>query len=266
MTRSAIVAVLLSFCLSYTATAQTAQRPLRLDDSLVNLPTARVLPAGMWEVRFTHRFSQPINQGDSHSLWGLDSAADVGIGLAWSPAPKMQLSLFRNNVQDDIEGAFKYSFLSQGTGAPFSLASRGGFDWRTERGLQDRFSLFAQGVVSYQLLRNLELFAVPTYVSNAAVFDHAFNVALGAAYAIKPNVNLLVELIPQNQDLPPGVEAGIGWSVGLQRAIGGHFFEVLLSDTRATHVDQYTTGAFLGGIREGDIHLGFNIERHFGGK
>ncbi|HVT02494.1 MAG TPA: DUF5777 family beta-barrel protein [Thermoanaerobaculia bacterium] len=249
-----------------TAAAQAEMLPLRLNDSLLNLPTARVLPAKVWEVRFTHRFSEPINQGDSHSLWGLDSAADVGIGLAWSPAQNMQVSLFRNNVQDDVEGAFKYAFLRQSTGAAFSLASRGGFDWRTERGLDDRFSLFVQGIVSYQLLRNLELFAVPTYVSNAAVFDHAFNIPLGLAFAIKPNVNLIAELIPQNQDLPDNVKAGIGWSIGLERAIGGHFFEVVLTDTRATHVDQYTTGAFLGGIRERDVHLGFNIERQFGGE
>jgi len=260
------ISLAIATLIASTAAAQTEMLPLRLDDSLLNLPTARVLALKTWELRFTHRFSEPINRGDAHSLWGLDSSADVGIGLAWAPFKNMDVSLFRNNVQDDVEGALKYAFLKQSAGAPFSLASRTGFDWRTERGLNDRFSLFAQGIVSYQVRRNLEIFVVPTYVSNAAVFNNAFNVPVGVAYALRPYLNLIAEVIPQNQDLPSGVKAGVGWSVGLERAIGGHFFEVVLTDTRATHVDQYTTGAFLGGIRESDIHLGFNVERRFGGE
>ena len=48
-------------------------------------------------------------------------------------------------------------------------------------------------------------------------------------------------------------------------AIGGHYFEILLTDLPTTQVDQYVSTTYLGGaIRRGDIHLGFNIERRFG--
>jgi len=50
-----------------------------------------------------------------------------------------------------------------------------------------------------------------------------------------------------------------------QCAIGGHFFEVLLTNNNATHVDQYVTSTYQGApLNRGDLHIGFNIERRFG--
>jgi hypothetical protein len=53
--------------------------------------------------------------------------------------------------------------------------------------------------------------------------------------------------------------------VGLKRAIGGHYFEILITNNNATHVDQYVTSTYMGSpLRHSDLHLGFNIERRFG--
>ena len=59
---------------------------LPLGDSLLSLPTSHIPSEGTWEVKFTHRFNQSLDQGSFrdriHSLYGLDSNADVGIGLS----------------------------------------------------------------------------------------------------------------------------------------------------------------------------------------
>src|SRR5213596_3333111 len=80
----------------YTPTA-----PIPLGDSYLSLPSSHIAGSGSWEVKFTHRFNQSLDQGSLsdrlHSLWGLDSNADVGIGLSYAIRPDLQFSLYRSN-------------------------------------------------------------------------------------------------------------------------------------------------------------------------
>ena len=259
----------------YTPTA-----PLPLGDTLLTLPTSHEPSVGTWEVKFTHRFNQSLDQGSLsdriHSLWGLDSNADVAIGVSWVAARDLQFSLVRSNVLDDVELAAKYLVVQQAPAIPFSLALRGGADIRTEKDLQDRTSVFAQ-VIGSRRFGRVELFAVPTYVTKAgravsgqtsvALFLHAFNVPVGAALLVRPALSVVGEIIPRNRDLPAGTHADLGWAIGLKRAIGGHFFEILVTNSNATNTDQYVTSTYQGApLRRGDLHLGFNLERRFGGR
>ena len=278
-----------AFCISLSA--QTAPPltapspyaptpPLPLGDVLLTLPTSHEPSAGTWEVKFTHRFNQSLDEGSLsdrvHSLFGLDSNADVAIGLSWVPVRDLQLSFVRSNVLDDIELGAKYLVVQQAPAIPLSLALRGGADVRTEKGLDQRTSFFAQAIASRRFGR-LELFAIPTLVTDAgravsaqtstALFDHAFNIPLGAAVLVTPALSIVGELTPKNRDLPSGMKADFGWAFGFKRAIGGHFFELLLTNSNATHADQYVTSSYQGApLRRGDLHLGFNIERRFGGR
>ncbi len=282
MIRLPAVVCLLSAALAVGALAQdryTPINPIPLGDTLLTLPTSHIPSEGTWEVKFTHRFNQSLDQGSFsdrvHSLYGLDSNADVGLGLSYAPRRDLQLSFYRSNVMDDIELAAKYVVIQQAQAIPFSAAVRIGGDWRTEAALKDRTSLFGQLILSRQLGRHAEIFALPTYVTKAgravsgttstALFDHAFNVPVGAAILIRPALSVVVELIPKNGDLPTGTHADIGWAVGLKRAIGGHYFEILVTNSNATHADQYVTSTYQGApLKRSDLHLGFNIERRFG--
>jgi hypothetical protein len=257
----------------------TPLQPIPLGDILLSLPTSHIPSEGTWEVKFTHRFDQSLDAGNGssrvHSLFGLDSNADVGIGFSYAPHRDLQFSFVRSNVLDDIELAAKYVVVQQAAALPFSAALRGGVDLRTEAGLDDRHSFFAQGIVSHQFGRRAEIFAVPTFVTDAgrassgdtsgALFRHAFNVPIGGAIMIRPGLSIDGEWIPKNRDLPDSIHGDFGWAIGLKRAIGGHYFEILITNSNATHVDQYATSTYQGaGLDRGDLHLGFNIERRFG--
>jgi hypothetical protein len=269
-----------------TTTAPTTTKPLApipLGDFLLSLPTSHIPAAGAWEVRFTHRFNQSLDQGSGsdriHSLFGLDSNADVAIGGSYTFHPRAEVSVLRSNALDDIEGAVKYLVMQEASAIPFSLALRGGADFRTERELEDRMSFFAQAIVSKQIAGHFEVYAVPTFATKAgraipstttstasqALFDHAFNIPVGVAVNVRDGLSVVGELIPVNSDLPDNVDAELGWAIGLKRAIGLHYFEVLITNSNATHVDQYVTSTYMGSpLRRGDLHLGFNIERRFG--
>ena len=250
-----------------------------LGDTLLSLPTSHIPGSGSWEIKFTHRFNQSLDQGSFsdqvHSLWGLDSNADVAIGGSYTVRQDLEVSFLRSNALDDIELGAKYLVMQQAPALPVSLALRGGVDWRTEKDLLDRSSLFAQAIVSRSIGSRVEVFAIPTIVTNAgrvvngqssgALFRHAVNVPLGAALQIHDGLSVIGELTPKNRDLPSDMHSSFAWALGLKRAVGGHYFEILLTNSNATHADQYVTSTYMGApLNRGDIHLGFNIERRFG--
>ena len=274
-----------AFCLllALSAKAQTNAytpiTPIPLGDTYLSLPSSHIAGNGSWEVKFTHRFNQSLDQGSFsdrlHSLWGLDSNADVGIGLSYAVRPDLQFSFYRSNALDDIELGAKYIVIQQAAAVPFSIALRGGGDIRTEAGLDDRTSLFAQAIVSHQFGKRVEIFAIPTFVTNAgravsgqksvALFTNAGNVPVGFAFVVTDALSVVGELTPKNRDLPDDLHADFAWALGLKRAIGGHYFEILITNSNATHADQYVTSTYMGSpLNKSDIHLGFNIERRFG--
>ena len=258
----------------------TPVTPLPLGDVLLSLPTSHMPSPGAWEVRFTHRFNQSLDQGTFsdriHSLYGLDSNADVGLGLSYVAFRDLQFSFYRSNALDDIEFGAKYNIFRQAPAIPFSAALRLGGDWRTELDVSDRLSGFAQAIVSRQFGKRLELTLIPTYVTNAgravsgtasvALFKHAFNVPVGIAFLVRDGFSLIGEVTPKNRDLPQDMRGGyFTWSGGLKEVIGGHYFELMITNSNATHVDQYVTSTYMGApLKRGDLHLGFNIERRFG--
>jgi len=271
-----------AFWFALTAAAQNAYTPITpipLGDVALSLPTAHIPDDGTWEVKFTHRFNQSVDQGNFsdrlHSLFGLDSNADVAFGASWVVRRDLQLSLLRSNALDDIEFAAKYIVVQQAPAIPLSAAVRVGGDWRTERNLDDRGSGFAQLILSHQFGKHAELFILPSYATDAgravnangstALFSHAFNVPIGIALTIRPALSVVGEFIPKNRDLAKGTHGDPSWALGLKRAIGGHYFEILVTDNNSTMVDQYVTSTYMGSpLKKGDIHLGFNIERRFG--
>lgn len=279
MTRGPMRAALCALLFALPLSAQQSFEPLNplpLGDILLSLPTSHIPAEGLWEVKFTHRFNQSIDEGDGiDSLFGLDSNANVGIGFSYVALRDLQLSIYRSNVLDDIELAAKYVVLQQARALPLGLALRGGLDWRTAENLEDRVSFFGQAILSHQFAQRAEVFVVPTFATkagqtvvgdrSAGLFDDAFNVPIGVAVMLTPAFSVVAELVPPNDDLPEELEADLGWAVGIKRAIGGHYFEILLSNSNGTHVDQYVTSTYQGApLRTGDLQLGFNIERRFG--
>lgn len=252
-----------------------------MGDVFLSLPSPNIPAQGTFEVRFSHRFNQSLDEGSlsdrAHDLFGLDSNADVTFGVGYTPRRDLQLSIARSNTNDTFELAAKWVVLQQAPSVPVSVSLRGGADWRTAEDLNDRTSVFAQAIVTKQFGRKVEIFAIPTIATNAgravdgdtsaAMFDYAFNVPVGIAYMIRPPLAVVAEIVPPNRDLPDGTDADLGWSIGLKRAIGGHWFEILLTNSQSTMVDQYVTTTFQGSpLNSGDIRLGFNIERRFGGR
>jgi hypothetical protein len=282
MIKRALVACALALVSASLAAQTDPYKPitrLPVGDWILTLPSPSMPARGTWEVRFTHRFNQSLDQGgfsdQLHSLFGLDTNADVVFGLSYALRHDLQLSLMRSNTNDTLEGAAKFVVLQQAPAMPLNLSLRGGADWRTEKNLGDRTSLFAQAIVSHQFGKKAEVFLLPTIATKAgravsgngsgALFKNAFNIPVGLVWMLRPGFSAVAELVPPNRDLPDTMHADLGWALGVKRQLGGHWFEILITNSQSSSADQYVTSTFQGTpLDSGDIHLGFNIERRFG--
>lgn len=250
--------------------------PLPLGDVLLSLPTSHMPAKGAWETRFSHRFNGSIDEGEAiYNLFGLDNGANVLMGLSYTLRRDLQIAVNRSNVDDTIELAGKYQLFQQARSLPFTGALRGGAAIRTARDLVDRTSFFVQAIISRQFGNRLEISAIPTWATDAgraenlgapvAMFKSAFNVPVGIAVMVRRGTSIVAEVVPPNGDLADNVKADLGWALGFKQAVGGHFFEILLTNNSATSADQYVTSTFQGvPFSTGDLRVGFNIERRFG--
>lgn len=278
MTRSLIAGCLLlvaSGVFAQTPNQYTPMQPIPVGDILLTLPSSHMADANTWEVRFSHRFNQSVDGNGIHSLFGLDSGANVGLGLSYVPFRDFEVSIMRQSTLETYEATAKYALIQQARALPFSAAIRAGADWRNARNLDDRSSYFAQAIVSRQFGSRFDIYVVPTWITKAgrvvsgnasvALFKSAFNVPVGALVQIMPGLSVVGELIPANRDLPTDLKSDIGWSIGIKRAIGGHLFEILLTNSNGMTTDQYISSTYNGApLRTRDKRLGFNIERRWG--
>lgn len=237
--------------------------PVRRDPigtRLIDLPTPYTLGERQLEVLFTHRFQGSVNDGSAHDLWGLDSGADVGIGLAYGVTRSLDLSLLRSSFQENFELAAKFLVIEQAPRVPLSLAVRAGADLLERPGVVDPHRPFAQLVLSRQLAPGVNLLAAPSWVRDTPRLRDAWNVPLGLTLPLPGGSLLDLEYVPRNRDLKSSVA---GWHAALSKAVGQHLFSVVFGNSRATTVDQYLGGDSAAGFRARDVRLGFNLVRTF---
>ncbi len=237
--------------------------PVRRDPlgtRLINGATPYPVGARRLEVQFTHRFRPPLNDSTSHDLWGLDSGADTGIGLAYGLTPHLDLALYRAAFQEDYELAGKFLFLEQAARVPFTVSVRAGADLLRRPGVADSDRPFVQLLLSRRLAPGVNLLVSPSWVADTPRLRDAFNVPIGLTFPLPGHRLVELEYVPANRDLDDSRDA---WHVAVSKALGGHIFEIVLGNSRATTVDQMLGGDSAAGFETSDVRLGFNIVRYF---
>ena len=237
--------------------------PVRRDPigtRLVNSATPFTIGNRRLEVLFTHRFRQPVNDSTSHDLWGLDSGSDVGIGLALGATPHFDVSFYRASFQEDFELAAKFLFLEQAARVPATISLRAGADLLRRAGVEDSNRPFVQLLLARRLAPGVNLLVSPSWVADTPLLADAFNVPIGLTFPLPGERLIELEYVPANRDLDTSNAA---WHVAVSKALGGHIFEILVGNSRATTVDQILGGDSAAGFETDDVRLGFNIVRYF---
>jgi hypothetical protein len=265
--RRTIRFAVLSASLAAAAAGQdTAASPSRPPEGsvVIDLPSAEVPAAGTLGLLFTHRFSEPVQDSDFHSLYSFDSGADIGIGLSYVPIRGLEVGVLRNRSLEDYEFSAEYRLRSF-AGSPVSIAMRAGLDYRNQRHLTERTTAFGQAILAVSLLSRIRITAVPTYVSRTAgqivgILEPApqdvFNVPVAISAAVTPTVNVHAEFVPRHEN------PGASWIVSIEKTVLRHRFAFTAGTLRPTTVDQYLAYDFEG-LPRSNVYVGFNIVRQW---
>ena len=215
---------------------------------------------GLFQVLFTHRFNQPANEAGGNNLGGLDSGANIGIGIGYVPIDRLSFEAYRASSGGDYELAVKYTFLKPTPKLPVAVGLRGGMNWLTKYELEDKVGVFGQAIVAVTLAEKVTFAAAPTYVSNTPLFTDVFNVPLMVQLKLGKGFLATGEYVFRNQDLPDSVGQ---WSFALEKSVWRHRFAVWIGNSAASTVDQIMAGDYGWGVTDSNIRLGFNIVRQF---
>ena len=231
---------------------------------IINFPSADVPAPGTLGMLFSHRFAQPLEDSDWHSLASFDSGADIGIGVSYVPLRNLEVAVDRSSNQDDWEIALKYRFFERSASFPLSVALRAGADIRTEIFVDRENTYFAQAIAGLAIGSRIRVTVLPTYVSRTAGTpfvsrpeEDVFNVFGALAVAVSRTVNLQGEVIPRRGRFGA---PGVGWMAAIEKTVLRHRFAFTVGNVRNTTVDQYIAPDF-NGLPPEDYYIGFNLAR-----
>ncbi|MBZ5586959.1 MAG: DUF5777 family beta-barrel protein [Acidobacteriia bacterium] len=259
MARRLILTAIITLIVPGLVAAQDVAQP-ELQTRLVNLPTHLALTGGTMQVLFTHRFTDTVSHAGAGNLYGLDSSADIGIGLAMGFGHGLDAEVYRSALFKEYEAALKWTALRQGRSFPLGVAFRFGSDYRAVSGLKDRWAGFAQVVIARRFGSSLDVFVVPTFVSDTPTLRKARNVGLGISLHLPHAWDIAGEAVPANRDVSSSHAA---WAVGFVKRVPGHAFLIYFGNSRATTTDLIAGSDIPGGFNRGDVRLGFNLIRRF---
>ena len=121
----------------------------------------------------------------------------------------------------------------------------------------------AVGIILSRTIRDrVALYLEPVWVNNSNALprevvddNDTLMVGVGARIRISSTVYLAAEIVPRTGN-SPGVTHG---SAALEKRVGGHFFQLNVSNALGTTMAQIAQG----GPQQNNWYLGFNISRKF---
>ena len=263
------------------------------DFTIINLPTTLRLPRYKSAFRIAHRFTRTLNDprvGDlASSLFGLDGGAFLGLEYRFGLRRGLQVGVYRTS--DKIIQFFgQYDAMRQTAAVPFTLnvvSSIEGLN-NFHRGdvvaEEDNEYATALGMVLSRTLGDRAAFYLqPSYIfhsntySTAGCFEHIEHghdvpgcvdvtttgvesntllAGLSARIRVTPRVYVVGSWTPRASGFRPGVSMK---TFGIEKRLGGHTFQVNVSNSLGTTMAQMARGA----SNDRDWFLGFNISRRF---
>lgn len=236
---------------------------LQPDFTLVALPTTLRLPRYRSAFRVTHRFGRPLGDGDFGDLladfFGFDSSAQIGLEYRFSLVRGTQMGIYRTNDRT-IEFFANYNILRETDSTPLGLSAIGSIEGTNN--FRDSYTPALGVVVSRRIGRWGSVYAEPFWVNNSNPLpselideNDSFLLGVGTRVRVRRTVYVVLEYAPRVAGYDPGDDHV---SVGLEKLVGGHLFQVNFSNGIGTTMGQIARGG-----SSNDWFIGFNITRKF---
>lgn len=242
--------------------------PSWFSSDLINLPTPTMPGEKTLEVHFSHRFSESIQDSGRQGLWGLDSFAAPAFWFAYGIVDRLQVHGGRSSNRGTWEYGAKLELLREGSlGAPIAASAVIGGAYLDRDNVVDKSRFTAELPVGVRAHERVSLLLVPFLATdtdpsgNPASDGYSAALGVGGTFRITPGHSIDVEWITNlgGFEHPDAVDQ---WQVFWGIKVGGHVFQIGVTNTVAYTPDQMAPGAVETG-REGDVRIGFNLVRSF---
>lgn len=231
-------------------------------------------------VWIAHRFGDIGGEfGGSHSLYGLDAATDIYIGLDYGITDELTIGIGRSKYNETYSGLLKYRLLQQKEeGLPVSITLFDQVGWITREeffdgefdGQGDRISNFFQVIIAKKFSSGFSLLINPGYlmrsealVSNSEDNDDLFSIGIGGRLKILKRISILADYTIVNglsRESSDDFYNPLG--IGLEIETGGHVFSLNFQNSQYIIANNYipnTTKSW----GDGGVRFGFAISRNF---
>ena len=238
------------------------------DFTVISVATTGQLPRYKFAFRLTHRFSRPLDGFDNDfdvgglvgNLFGLDSAAQIGLELRFGLMDGTQVGIHRTNDKT-IQLFGQHSVVDQGAGSPLSVDAVVSIDGLDN--FRHDYTTGVGAVVSRRMARRVAVYVQLLWAANTNPLpselteeNHTLLVGLGSRLRVTPTVYLVGEYVPRADGYRPRGNYG---SIGIEKRAGGHLFQLNVSNGLGTTVGQLARGS----AGRNDWFIGFNLSRKF---
>ena len=237
--------------------------PAQPDFTLIALPTGMRVPRHKSAFRVTHRFLRPLGQGDLGDLlsnaFGLDSGAQIGLEYRYGLFRGTQVGIHRTSDKT-IQLFGEYSVVRQHPGMPVAVGVWGSIEGTNN--FRDSHSPALGAVIARLVGQHAAFYLEPIWINNTNLRDpsvdedETFVLGLSTRLRVRPTVYVVGEWVPRLAGYDPGVDHG---SVAIEKRLGGHVFQLNVSNSFGTTMGQIARGGF----NNDNWYLGFNISRKF---
>lgn len=232
------------------------------------------------ELRIRHHFGDIGGEfGNAHTLYGLDVASDLFIGLDYGVSDKLTIGFGRSKHNELFNLSIKQKLLQQkihGTPLNFTLfiqaasVGRKPFTTTEFKNYSDRVSYFIQPIFSRKFSQVISLQVMPSLLFRSVTTDteDAKNLfSMGFAGRVKLNKRLsfiadytIVNGLSRPKSLPTNFYNPLG--VGLEIETGGHIFSLNFMNSEFINENNFIPNTKKS-WKHGGVRFGFTISRNF---
>jgi hypothetical protein len=232
------------------------------------------------DLRIRHHFGDIGGTfGGSHSLWGLDGATDLFIGLDYGITDRLTVGVGRSRQEELYDLFLKYKLVEQSAnkGMPVTVTVLGqsGLMAREENSNEfdqysNRFSHFFQALIARKFSQALSLQVMPSYLIRTQALDELDKdnlFSLGFAGRLKLTKRLsfvadyqLVNAFGRPSDITDNYFNPLG--VGLEIETGGHIFSLNFMNSEYILENNFIPNTQKSWT-DGGVRFGFTISRNF---
>ncbi len=243
---------------------------------ILNTRSIESIHKGELEFRVHHRFGA-VN-GGMYEFFGLDESSSL-IALSYGITDFFSVEVGRATIDKCWKGNIKISLLKQKSGGnkniPVSLSYSVETAYKNKKlhksnpydEVKNRLFYTHQLLIARKFNKNLSIQITPTLVHRNLVEGYNDNdlyaIGAGGRYKLTNWVTVIGEYnYLVNRDKLAGENTCDSWALGINIDTGGHIFQLMLSNSAYILPHQYLARS-MNNIKDGSVHLGFNIMRQF---